>query len=51
MFLLPTDVREFPEGATPVDFAYAVHTQLGKSVRGRQSQWEDGAIKTSTAKW
>ncbi|MES3036340.1 MAG: TGS domain-containing protein, partial [Bdellovibrionota bacterium] len=28
------DVREFPEGATPVDFAYAVHTQLGNQCVG-----------------
>ncbi len=28
------DVREFPEGATPVDFAYAVHTDLGNRCVG-----------------
>lgn len=28
------DVREFPEKATPVDFAYAVHTQLGNQCVG-----------------
>lgn len=28
------EVREFPDGATPIDFAYAVHTQLGDRITG-----------------
>lgn len=28
------DVKEFPEGATPIDFAYSVHTQLGHTCVG-----------------
>lgn len=28
------DVKEFPDGATPVDFAYAVHTDLGNQCVG-----------------
>ncbi len=28
------DVRVFPRGATPIDFAFAIHTQLGEHVTG-----------------
>ena len=28
------DVKEFPKGATPVDFAYGIHTDLGHHITG-----------------
>lgn len=28
------DVKDLPEGATPIDFAYTVHTDLGHSTKG-----------------
>ena len=28
------DVKEFPKGATPIDFAYCVHTDLGHHITG-----------------
>lgn len=28
------DVRDLPEGSTPIDFAYTIHTDLGHSIKG-----------------
>ena len=28
------DVKDLPEGATPIDFAYSIHTDLGHAVKG-----------------
>ncbi len=28
------EIKEFPQGATPIDFAYAIHTQIGERTAG-----------------
>ncbi len=43
------DVRVFPRGATPIDFAYAIHTQLGDHVTGARDQRQDRAAPLQAA--
>ncbi len=40
------DVKDLPEGSTPIDFAYAVHTNLGHAITGAKIH---GAIVPLTA--
>ena len=37
------DVKRLPKGATPIDFAFHVHTEVGLHVPGRQDQRPDRA--------
>lgn len=40
------EVREFPEGATPIDFAYGIHTKLGNMVTGARINGKLVPLKT-----
>ena len=40
------DVKEFPRGATMVDFAYAIHTEVGQHCIGARIEGEEVPLRT-----
>lgn len=40
------DVKEFPRGATMVDYAYAIHTEVGRHCVGAKVDGEDVPLRT-----
>ena len=45
------ELIQLPKGATPVDFAYAVHTDLGDRTVGRQGQWPGDPPEDHAREW
>ena len=43
------EVKSLPRGATAVDFAYTIHTDVGTSVRRRPHQRQDGSAAHASA--
>ncbi len=45
------ELIQLPKGATPVDFAYAVHTDLGDQTVGAKINGRVMPLRTATRKW
>ena len=40
------EIKSLPKGATPLDFAFSIHTQVGMHTRGANANWLDYATTT-----
>ena len=44
------EIKAFPKGATPIDFAYSIHTDLGHHITGAKGAWPVSAFKIPAKK-
>lgn len=45
------DLYKLPQGATVLDFAFAIHTNLGCRCIGLKSEWKKCAAETNAQQW
>jgi GTP diphosphokinase / guanosine-3',5'-bis(diphosphate) 3'-diphosphatase len=45
------DIKRFPAGATVLDFAFDIHTDLGSKCVGAKGEWKECAYKAGNEEW